>query len=71
MSYDIGNWIGCLTIFVGLWLIGKKIRTAFIFTFVGEVLVFIWAFHQRAWPICFVGVTFGFMAVRNWFKWGK
>lgn len=65
------NWAGSFLILTGLYFIGEKKRFAFIFTFFGELCILSWALSTRAWPIVFVGVTFAFMAARNWVRWGQ
>jgi hypothetical protein len=65
------SWFGTLLLLIGLWFIGEKKRWAFIFTFFGELLILIYSIHIQAWSIAFIGITFSFLAARNWVAWGR
>ena len=62
-------WLGIALIMIGLWQLGYKRRSAFIWTFVGESMWIISAFYREIWDLAFVSFIFLALAVRNWFCW--
>lgn len=70
MTYLLISWIGTILISVGLWLIGRKKRIAFVFTFTGELFLLAYSIHLRSSSLIFIGVLFSILAAINWFKWG-
>lgn len=64
-------WIANAIIILGLWLIGYKWRHAFLFTAVGEALYLVWAFQNGMTELGLLCVVFCFLAIRNWWKWGR
>lgn len=65
------SWLGTILLTYGLWLIGKKQRRAFIYTFLGEIGILIYSLHMRSSALVFIGLVFSGLAVRNWIMWGK
>jgi hypothetical protein len=65
------GWLGNLFIVVGLWEVGNKKRSAFIWTMIGEAF---FAVHtgpiKHDWPIFVAVLIFFSLAVRNYLKWG-
>jgi len=65
------GWVGNVFLVLGLWLVGDKKRSAFIFSCIGET---IWVFHalsRQMYDLAFICVIFALLAIRSWFKWGK
>lgn len=69
--YTALSWLGTLLLLIGLWYVGAKKRWAFLFTIAGELLILVYSLHIRAWSIAFIGLTFSWLAARNWYLWGK
>ena len=65
------GWIANAVLIAGCWLLGKKIRAAFLFTFVGESLWVIESARIERYDMLFLCVVFGGLALRNWFLWRK
>jgi hypothetical protein len=64
-------WIGIALIMVGLWQLGYKKRSAFLWTFTGEFLWIVSAFYRGIWDLAFVSFVFLALAARNWVCWGQ
>lgn len=65
------GWIGNALVLVGLWQIGRKLRSAFLWTFVGETL-WAWVGYQTGQvDLCLICCLFSVMAIFNWLRWGK
>jgi hypothetical protein len=65
------GWIGNILIAVGLWGIGSKKRSAFLWSIVGES---VWVFYSLTigmYDLAAICVVFALLALRNWIKWGK
>ena len=63
-------WIGNILLIIGYLLVGNKVREAFIFTFVGEILWSYYALKKKEWALLAICLIFAVIAVRNWFLWG-
>ena len=63
------GWIGNLFIIVGLWKVGDKVRSAFIYTMIGEAFFAVHTGMNRDWPIFVAVLIFFSLAARNWWKW--
>lgn len=62
-------WVGIALIVVGLWQLGYKRRSAFIWSFVGESLWIISAFDRQIWDLAIISFLFLGLAGRNWWCW--
>ena len=67
---SIISWVGNLFIIIGLWKIGNKTRTAFLYSIGGETLWTIYALGAGNYALAFICCVFNGMALRNYFKWG-
>jgi len=65
------GWVGNIFIVIGLWLVGNKNRTAFIFTVIGESIWVAYAFTKGLYDLAFICIVFAVLAARNWYKWGQ
>ena len=68
---NIMGWIGNFFIIVGLYKVGDKVRSAFIWTMIGEACFAVHTGMNRDWPIFVAVLIFFSLAVLNWWKWGK
>lgn len=57
-------------LFIGLWMLGRKIRAGFLFSLAGEVLWTVAAVERGMLDLAAVCFVFGLMAVLNWRSWG-
>jgi hypothetical protein len=65
------GWIGDAILFVGTWRLGSKKRDGFLWIVAGDV---IWSFESvnLGSGACLAScIVFGFMAARNYWKWGR
>lgn len=58
-------------LFVGLWLLGHKRRSGFLFSIVGELAWVKAAVDRGMYDLSAVCVVFAVMAALNWRKWGE
>ena len=65
------GWVGNVLIVVGLWLVGDKKRSAFVFTTFGESVWGVYALYKHMYDLAFICAVFALLALRNWFKWAK
>ena len=63
------GWLANILIVIGLWQIGNRKRTAFLFTITGELIWTIKAFVFEQYDLAFICAIFCILAVRNWIKW--
>lgn len=64
------GWIGNILIWIGLFLVGKKSRNAFLWTIAGEL---IWVFYAAVcgwWDLAVSCIVFVALASNNWREWG-
>ena len=64
-------WLGNILIIVGLYKIGNKQRSAFIWSICGESVWTTSALLTGNWALAFICTVFNLMAVRSYIKWGK
>lgn len=64
------GWLGNIFIVIGLWFVGDRKRSAFIFTIIGELIWAGYAMHLGMWDLAIICLVFALLALRNWFKWG-
>lgn len=66
------GWIANALLLIGFWLIGKKYRIAFLFTFAGEVLWVITCIaRETSLDMIAICLVFAVLALRNFILWGK
>lgn len=65
------TWIANLLVLVGLYLIGRKIRCAFLFSAVGEAIWTVCSASEGRWDLASICAVFTVMAVWNYVKWGR
>ena len=65
------SWIANVLICLGLWHIGNKKRSAFLFSIAGEGLWVASAIHRSLWDLAFICAVFFVLAIRSYVKWGK
>jgi hypothetical protein len=70
MSGYIG-WFANIFIVIGLWFVGNKRRSAFLFTVAGELLWTGYATYRQMWDLALICAVFAGLAARNWVLWGK
>jgi hypothetical protein len=68
---DIMGWVGNFFIIVGLYKVGNKTRSAFVWTIIGETCFAVHTFSKHDWPIFVAVLIFLFLAALNWWKWGR
>jgi hypothetical protein len=65
------GWLGNICIVLGLWGIGSKRRSAFLFSVVGEA-AYIWrSYATHDWALFAVCCVFLAMAIRGFYLWGN
>lgn len=64
------DWVGNIFLILGMWLVGDKIREAFIFAFIGELLWTYYAWKKKEYGLVFICIIFAILAARNWYRWG-
>lgn len=65
------GWFANILIVVGLWKLGNKVRSGFVWNGVGE-LFWIWhALNQQLYDLAAICVVFCVIAALNWVKWGR
>ena len=67
----IVGWIANVFLIVGLVLIGRKWKHAFVLTVVGEVLWTIESIRIGRPDMIFLCVVFAGLAGLNWWKWNR
>lgn len=60
-----------ILLFIGLYLIGNKLKIGFVFSFLGEVIWTFEAFRREMYDLAIVCIVFGLMAIINYYKWNK
>ena len=65
------GWFANVFIVIGLWRIGYKDRSAFLWTIVGEVIWTGYAAYIGMHSLSFICAVFAALAVRNYRKWGE
>ena len=65
------TWAGNLLIVVGLYKIGNKQRSAFIWSICGESAWTAAAIVREDWALATICTIFNIMAMRNFAKWGE
>lgn len=65
------TWIGNLLILIGMYLIGKKYRSAFLWSAAGETIWTVTATMEGRYDLASICAVFVVMAVANYFRWGK
>lgn len=65
------DWIANILIVLGLYLIGNKQRSAFLFSICGEFLWVIWSIKHGMWSLAFICTVFCLLALRSYVKWGN
>ena len=63
------GWVGNVIIGIGLWKLGSKHRTAFIWTIAGEMLWVVNALLLNMIDLAFICLLFAVLAGRNWLLW--
>jgi hypothetical protein len=63
------SWIGNAFICTGLWYIGEKKWWAFLFSIIGELAWTVYAVETKLWPLAFICIVFGTLAIRNLYLW--
>lgn len=63
------GWLGNILIVIGLWKLGYKHKSAFLFTAAGEAIWTGYAAYLQMWDLAAVCVVFGVLAMRNWLMW--
>jgi hypothetical protein len=63
------GWIGNVLIVVGLWKIGNRQRSAFLYTLSGEAVWVIYSISLGMWDLAAICIVFAALAVRNYVKW--
>ncbi len=65
------GWLGNIFIVIGIWLVGDKKRSAFIFSIIGESVWTVYALQRGMYDLAAICGVFAALAIRNWFKWGS
>lgn len=65
------GWIGNILIWLGLWLVGRKDRKAFLFTIVGELVWVAYAAYYQWWDLSLSCIVFAAISAKNWVIWGR
>jgi hypothetical protein len=65
------TWLANLLIVIGLWMVGSKRRSAFIFTFAGEAVWTAVSASKGMYDLAAICALFAVLAARNWWKWGR
>lgn len=65
------GWVGNVFIVVGLFLVGRKDRRAFLFSIAGETAWIVNAALRHDWALVTICAVFNLMAFRNYLLWGK
>ena len=71
MPWQLMGWIGNVILVLGLWLVGNKKRSCFLYTVVGETIWSAYAVHNQQWDLATICALFAMLALRNFIKWGK
>jgi hypothetical protein len=64
------SWIGNLLILVGMYKVGEKCRTAFLWSIAGESCWIVVAAGRDLWSLAFICAVFCLVSVFNYRKWG-
>jgi len=65
------GWVANIFILIGMFLIGEKNRTAFLFSITGEAIWALYAAIIGMWDLAIICIVFCIVAFRNWVKWGR
>lgn len=65
------SWVADVLIVVGLWKIGSKDASSFLWSIAGESLWVISAVNRSDWALASICCVFNVMALRNYFLWRK
>lgn len=65
------TWFANALVLIGLFLVGGKKRSAFLWTFAGETLWCIAGIQQDMWDLASICAVFAVLAAVNWFRWGR
>ncbi len=65
------TWVANVILIVGLFLVGERKRSAFVWTAAGEALWLGASLAEGRLDMAFICAVFLVMAVVNYFKWGK
>lgn len=65
------GWFANVLLVVGLWMVGDKVRWAFLFTIIGEAIWVCVAIARAQWDMAAICAVFAALAVRNWIKWAS
>lgn len=63
------TWIANALIVIGLWLIGSKRRSAFLFSVLGEAIWTAVSLWRGMYDLAAICAVFAVLAVRNWWMW--
>jgi hypothetical protein len=65
------GWAANVFLLIGMYLVGEKRRSAFLFTIVGELL-YVWrGLDTGQTDLAVICLLFGAGAAWNWRKWGR
>jgi nicotinamide riboside transporter PnuC len=65
------KWIANLLLLCGVWRIGKRKRSGFLFGFCGELMWLREAFNAADAAMLMICLAFAVMYLVDWFRWGK
>lgn len=65
------TWVANALVLVGLFLVGGKRRSAFVWTFFGEVLWTVAGLRAGMYDLASICAVFAGMAAWNWHRWGR
>lgn len=65
------GWLGNLFIWFGLYRVGSKQRSAFVWTIIGEAIWVGYATYHGWYDLAISCVVFIALAAHNWRQWGK
>jgi hypothetical protein len=65
------TWIGNALILIGMYLIGKKYRSAFLWSAAGETIWTCCATANGQYDLSFICGVFVIVALINYWRWGR
>lgn len=65
------GWIGSLLLILGMWLVGSKKRSAFVFGVFGNLIWAIVGLQRNTPDLWFIATIMTMFNARAWFKWKK
>jgi hypothetical protein len=65
------TWFANFLIVIGLWQVGGRRRSAFMFTFAGEAIWTVVSLYGGMYDLAAICALFSVLAARNWCKWGS